>query len=343
MVEPQGDILLSIVCGDDAVTRSKRLWLLAILITLAAASWQRYSGPTYPTRIKGELGGIGFKSKLLRTHSINGDLPVKIILIGAGEKAGAEESVPTGITGNVSWRRYPSSEPWQDLPLVTSGLYLQANIPAQPAAGKVEYRVELRHGDQQLVLPAQEAVVARFKGDVPFYVLIVHIIVIFCAMLWSNRAGLEAVVGGDALARQAWTTVVLLAIGGLVLGPIVQKAAFGAYWTGWPLGEDLTDNKLAVAVLVWLVAALRARTGGGRAAAVVAAVITLVIFAIPHSLHGSTLDYQSGTTVSGTIFYILNMCPTTHSRLSALPSSWKRTFRPTNQSLKTNCRTPKRW
>lgn len=271
------------------MTRSQRLWWLAVLITLTAALWQRYSGPTYPTRVKGDIGGVTVKSKLLRTHSINGDLPVTVTLQGADQT----------VSGAVVWRRFPSQDPWQHLPLSASGQDLQAHIPAQPAAGKVEYRIELRRGDQRLVVPAKEAVVARFKGDVSLPLLLIHVLVIFSAMLWSNRAGLEAISGGDTLARQAWTTVALLAAGGLVLGPLVQKAAFGAYWTGWPLGEDLTDNKLAVAVLAWLVAALRIRTGGGRVAAVVAALITLVIFAIPHSLHGSTLDYQTGTTVSG--------------------------------------------
>ncbi len=46
--------------------------------------------------------------------------------------------------------------------------------------------------------------------------------------------------------------MMLLVLGGFLLGPIVQKYAFGAFWTGWPFGEDLTDNKTAVAVLAWL-------------------------------------------------------------------------------------------
>ena len=88
-------------------------------------------------------------------------------------------------------------------------------------------------------------------------------------------------------------TLGMLALGGLVLGPLVQKAAFGAYWTGWPFGHDLTDNKMAVAVLAWAIAALGMRAGrSGRVAILAAFAVTLVVFAIPHSTWGSELDWS---------------------------------------------------
>ena len=40
-----------------------------------------------------------------------------------------------------------------------------------------------------------------------------------------------------------------LGLGGMILGPIVQKYAFGAYWTGIPFGHDLTDAKNLVDAL----------------------------------------------------------------------------------------------
>ncbi len=271
------------------------LWLLALLITLVSAIWQRLSGPTYPIRVHGELAGVTVRAKLLRTHETSGDLPVRLRI-----EKGLDDRLPGGTVGGVvSWRRYPSADTWQEILLTAAGEDLYAAIPAQPAAGKVEYRLVLRRGDEQLLLPERQAVVARFKGAVPKTVLFPHILAIFLGMLWSSRAGLEALTGGTALQRQVWTTLVLLVIGGLLLGPVIQKLAFGSFWTGWPLGDDLTDNKLAVAAAAWLVAALRCRNGGGRGAVLAAAVVTLAIFAIPHSLHGSTLDYHSGQTVSG--------------------------------------------
>jgi hypothetical protein len=271
--------------------RTLIFWLLALLVTLTSIVWQRLSGPTHPIRLHEVVGRAEVKGKLLRSHSTSSDLPITLEIVG------------NQLQGRLLWRRYPTADEWSIVPLVPEEGSLQAFIPAQPSAGKVEYKVVLsRVGEEQeagTYLPAGEAVVARFKNDVPTTVLIFHIVVMFLAMLWSSRAGLEAACGGPAYRRQALVTLALLIAGGLILGPIVQKYAFDAYWTGWPFGEDLTDNKVAVAVAVWLIAILRCRGNKGRGAVLAAAVVTLVIFAIPHSMHGSTLDYETMQKVSG--------------------------------------------
>ena len=269
------------------MTRGKILWTLVIIVTLGSALYQRMTGPSYPVRFNEDLGGVQVKSRLMRTHSITGDLPVEI-------KVGSSE-----VTGKVVWRRYPTSDEWQEIQLVPGEGTLNATLPRQGMAGKVEYFVELKHGGETLRKPADEAAVARFKGDVPLPVLLIHIILMFGGMLYSSRAGFEALVSGPDLRKYTLAALGWLAIGGFILGPVVQKYAFDAYWTGWPLGEDLTDNKLAAAVLVWAIAAWRTRSAApGRAAgrwwAVAAMLIVFVVFSIPHSLHGSTLDYETG-------------------------------------------------
>jgi hypothetical protein len=40
----------------------------------------------------------------------------------------------------------------------------------------------------------------------------------------------------------------------MILGPVVQKFAFGEYWTGFPFGTDLTDNKTLIAFIGWIIA-----------------------------------------------------------------------------------------
>ena len=77
----------------------------------------------------------------------------------------------------------------------------------------------------------------------------------FFGMLIGVRAALAAALGRPEARRYAWVTLVAdRRSAGLVLGPIVQKYAFGAYWTGWPFGEDLTDNKTLAMWLAWVVA-----------------------------------------------------------------------------------------
>jgi hypothetical protein len=120
------------------------------------------------------------------------------------------------------------------------------------------------------------------------------VIAMFGAMLLSTRTGLEYFKDTGRLRALTWWTIGFLVAGGVILGPIVQKYAFGAYWTGWPFGTDLTDNKTAVALAVWLVTALNLhRSRNPRLWAALAAVVLLAVFLIPHSLLGSELDYRS--------------------------------------------------
>ena len=256
------------------------LWLLALLLTLASAVFQRLTGPTHPARGTVTLGGAEIRLRLLRSHGGEGDQPVVVRV--ADPK----------VTGSVAWRRYPTRDPFTVLPLVREGDVLRTALPHQPPAGKLEYQVRLEREGESALFPERPAI-TRFKGAVPGTVLVPHILAMFAGMLVANAAGLLALRGEKRLLGISLVVVALLAIGGLVLGPVVQKAAFGAYWTGWPFGTDLTDNKTAVAVLAWAVAAFLARGGrDARTAVVVAAVVTLAVFLVPHSAWGSQVDWS---------------------------------------------------
>ncbi|MFQ5584400.1 MAG: hypothetical protein ACE5GL_08210, partial [Calditrichia bacterium] len=114
----------------------------------------------------------------------------------------------------------------------------------------------------------------------------------FLGMLYSNRAALEAFDPRGNAYRYMMLTIVFLVLGGLLFGPIVQKYAFGEFWTGVPFGYDLTDNKTLIAVVGWVLAWIKNRKGrDGRGWILFAAVLTLVVFLIPHSVLGSELDY----------------------------------------------------
>jgi hypothetical protein len=238
------------------------------------------------------LSGETITYRLLRSQNTGEPLPVRV-------RAAA------GVTGEVAWRRYPSSEPLERVALARRGEELEAALPAQPPAGKLEYFVHLTDGAASVELPPatvapRKGAVARFKGAVPAHVLVPHIATMFLGMLFSNAAALSALAQRDQARRQAWMAFALLAVGGLLLGPAVQKYAFGAWWTGWPFGHDLTDNKTAVAVAAWGIAlalsgGARGGSRGRRTAAVaivLAAVVTLAVFVVPHSMFGSELKVQ---------------------------------------------------
>lgn len=255
------------------------LWALALLLTLASAVYQRWTGPSYPARGKATINGNEIKYRLPRTQG-DGDAEVRV-------------PAPTAATkGTLAWKRNKTKDAWTYVEMTREAGELTARLPHQPPAGKLAYRVILQDGAERVTLHG-EPVVIRFKGEVPTPILVVHVFCMFFGMMLSNRAGLEFFRPNPDYLKLILWTVALLTLGGMILGPIVQKYAFGAYWTGWPFGTDLTDNKTAVAWLAWIIAGLRLRRNPNAGAwALAAAIITIIVFAIPHSVLGSELKYE---------------------------------------------------
>jgi hypothetical protein len=169
---------------------------------------------------------------------------------------------------------------------------LTADLPHQPKAGKLLYKVKLINQSVSIVIP-KKPVVIRFKGAVPLYILIPHIIFIFGAMLLSTRTGLEAFNKEPKFKNLTIATLLFLFIGGGIFGPLAQFYAFDAYWTGFPVGYDLTDNKILIAFIGWLIAAIMIKKSPNPKRWVAfASILLFVVFLIPHSVLGSELDYN---------------------------------------------------
>jgi hypothetical protein len=210
---------------------------------------------------------------------------------GSGDARIGVKVPDTTIRGEITYRRFRSYDPWTTVPLIRSKDSLTGSLPHQAIAGKVMYQVTLQQGDQKVLLNNEPAVL-RYKGYVPMWVLLPHIIIIFLAMLFSTITGLEAIFKGKNTLVYTWITLVTLFLGGLILGPIVQKFSFNAYWTGWPFGHDLTDNKSLFAFIFWVIAlVMQYRNRMKRFWTVLASFVLLVVFLIPHSVLGSEIDY----------------------------------------------------
>ncbi len=261
--------------------RTMLFWILAFFITIASAVYQRMTGPTYPVTGRQTVGSTEVAYRFLRSHETSADAPVELL---TGNPA---------VTGVLEWKRFKTRDAWNIVPMGQTGDTLRGWLPRQPEAGKLEYRVTLSSGTDRALLPAEGGVVLRFKGDVPAAVLIVHVLLMFSAMMLSTRTGLEYFNPAPNFRQLLPWTIGLLAVGGLILGPIVQKYAFDAYWTGWPFGHDLTDNKTLIAILGWLAVLWAWRRGrNAKAWALGAAIVVLIVFMIPHSVLGSELDYS---------------------------------------------------
>lgn len=259
--------------------KSFLLWVLAFIITVGAGYYQRTTGPTYEVRGKVVIDGNTYKYKLIRTYDGSDDAAIEL-------------NIPDPeVMGELKLKRYKSHDEWSTSPMVREGEKLTGYLPHQEMAGKVMYHVTLMKNGNSYLLNEEPAIL-RYKGFVPRGVLFVHIITIFLAMLFSTRAAFEVIFKLKYTYLYTWLTVVFLALGGMILGPVIQKYAFDAYWTGWPFGHDLTDNKSLLAFIFWVVALVyqiwkRERKGW----VIAAAVVLFVVYMIPHSAFGSEIDY----------------------------------------------------
>ncbi len=259
-------------------------WVAGFVLTVITAGWQRMTGPSHPYRATIALGGTPLKLSLPRSNPTTSGARVTV------------PAPPGGSSGTLNWRRFPTDEPFTAIPMSIEGKELVATIPSQPAAGKVEYYLTLPGSTGPVRVPANgdETVILRYHGPVPLVVLIPHIVVMFLAILLGLRSGLAALFKAPEYQRLALVTLVALTLGGLVLGPLTQKYAFGAYWTGIPWGWDLTDNKTLLMWIGWAIAAVAVvrRWRATRGLVVLATVLMIVVYLVPHSVRGSQLDYS---------------------------------------------------
>lgn len=262
-------------------------WLLAILITLSAAVYQRATGPTYPKKIDFTFADKQYKIKLPRSHSSTKQCAVSLNIND------------NRVEGKILYKRYPSSDDFTEILMERDGENLIAQLPNQAAAGKLEYFVKLLNTETNNEILNTGSIVIRFKGDVPATVLIPHIFFMFFAMLFSNLTGLLAFGKKERYKFYTIFTTLLLLAGGMILGPVVQKFAFGELWTGVPFGWDLTDNKLLVAFVFWVIAVIGNWKKDRPYLSIIAAIVLLLIYSIPHSMYGSELDYSTGVIGQG--------------------------------------------
>ena len=260
---------------------SALLWIIALIITIASGYYQNLTGPTYPKSGTITFDGKTIEYSFLRSHGGNDDCSVSI-------KTDDKE-----IKGYLMWKRFKTDDEWTKIEMkYFNGIHI-AVLPNQPPAGKLVYQILLEKGNTKLIVPEDEPVVIRFRGSVPATLLIPHIIAMFLAMLLSTRTGLEIFRKEPAYKKLTIWTLGLMIVGGLILGPLVQKYAFGELWTGFPNGTDLTDNKTLIATLGWIAALVAVyKYKKPKYWILGAAILTLVIFLIPHSLLGSELDYN---------------------------------------------------
>jgi len=270
-------------------------WFFAVVITLSAIVYQRMTGPTHPKFMKYEINSVKQSQSFPRSGDSGTDCKVEL------------DGLPVDWIATLNYRHYPSKEEWATKSFTQGeNNKIYSELPNQPAAGKLEYFIELTNEKESKVITIskEEPITIRFKNPVPAWALIPHIFLIFLAMLFSNVTGAFAIFNHDKFRYYGILTIGFLLVAGFVFGPIVQKYAFGEFWTGFPFGFDLTDNKTLIAFLAWGVAVLANLKERRPLVSLFAAVVMIIVYSIPHSLRGSELNYETGKIITGFIPYI---------------------------------------
>jgi hypothetical protein len=260
-------------------------WLFAVVLVIGTSTYQKRTGPTYPKSEELKIENSTLKFELLRTH---------------GGTENCKYQIPVGkkITGKLYYRVYPTKSEFTVVELKNINDSLQIELPHQPPAGKLEYFLELIHNNNSYFVNKEQPIIIRFKGDVPNSILIPHIIFMFFGLLFVVISALYSLYNFPEYKIYSYIALGLITIGGLILGPIVQKYAFNEYWAGIPWGWDLTDNKTLFGFLAWLIAVLLNLKKERKWAIVAGAIFIMFIFTIPHSMHGSQRDPETGKIIS---------------------------------------------
>ena len=258
-------------------------WIVAILITIFSMIYQKITGPTYSKKVKTVLNNKVYKFKLIRSWGGSEDCKLKF-------------NVPDkSIEGSVFYKKYKVDTNWAEVKMQRKGDVLFALLPHQPPAGKLSYYIKFKTNTEENYLQKDEPVIIRFKGAVPKEILIPHIIFMILTMLFSSVAAIYAIFRHNKYRLIGYTAYAFLIIGGLILGPIVQKYAFNELWAGIPFGWDLTDNKTLIAFIAWTIAIILDYKKKRPFAFVLATIVVFLIFSIPHSVMGSEYNYEKGT------------------------------------------------
>lgn len=157
-----------------------------------------------------------------------------------------------------------------------------------------------------LTMPDGKPFVFKYIGEVPPFVLLSHIILIFAAFFVISLVVTEAfslIRGGtdvQAVAKLSFWAVVLVFLGGYPFGFAMNWYAFNCFWEGVPFGTDATDNKTQL-WFVYLLFAMFSMLGSLRGKveknlylpktlgwiSIGSFVNTVLIFLIPHSIQFS--------------------------------------------------------
>ncbi|MCX7974910.1 MAG: hypothetical protein N3B16_10495 [Candidatus Aminicenantes bacterium] len=247
-------------------------WILALIITLGTAVYQKITGPIKYIEGKAYFDTLEIPYKLPRFHETSSDCPIQLVV--------PDEN----ILAYVEYRPYNSDDLWTRSAFKRKGDLITTYISPLPKSNIIEYRLVLFDNDRDLEIsiPKYGFVVMHWHHPVPTPFLILHNTILFFGLFLALLTGLEATVRSGRPWRLACLATLFLFLGGLVLRSIVEKYSSGIWWSGFPVGDDLFDNKMFLTFLGWLtLLSFKLRGEIARGWFIAASLFTLGVFLIP--------------------------------------------------------------
>ena len=247
--------------------------MLTIVVVLGGLVYQRVTTPSYPLDVERIHEGRTIRASLGRSH------------FGAEDQRIVIEGTPPEWEGELLWRNVAEGGAYQHAPLRNLGAMTIASIPNQPRGQRVEYRIEFVIDEGLLRIPRLGTVITRFKGETPSWVVVGHVLLIYCALLFGTRAGLDAVNLGARGPFYAKLSLLSFILGGFLFGPLLKWYAYGRLWGGPPLGADSTDMKTLALVVAWtLPVVFRSIGRPARPWILLASLLGILAFLMPHTM-----------------------------------------------------------
>jgi hypothetical protein len=272
--------------------------LAGILITLVIFVVARRISKNRPEEIEMTAGGVRITHTTVFEH------------VGPGQPEIVLNVEPhTELDAGVIFRA-PREEAFDTVGMseISDGVW-SARLPAGRKGDRLEYGFSIpRVGEPGSGTAAQagqrDYYLIKYKGEVSVTVLVLHILCMFAAFFFiiESMLGAFAILtkGEDKEFTVAQTRWVLLFtfLGGVPLGFVLNSQRFGPIWEGFPFGTDITDNKTQLIIIFWIIITAISwksfvcrRTGRDIAgpgvfatAVIIASVLSLVLYLVPHSL-----------------------------------------------------------
>lgn len=229
--------------------------ILALLLTLVLLFIARQLAMVQPRWFEATMNGITL------SHLNPGKAPQN------QQMTMESKAAPLGSDQKVVLRYNSGAQgSWESMEMLPSGsnpASLSISLLGKPKGSRLFYFIEVRDisGNVLANLGTQaNPLRLRFEGTVPGYLIGPHIFCMFAGAFFSFLALFGAVSllrnRGDmnSVAKNVGWATLFTFIGGIPLGIMVARAAVGGTgWGGFPLGNDITDNKTLLILLYWLV------------------------------------------------------------------------------------------